>query len=368
MVMKKSYLLALIIALVATGWIVSGQLGGPGTAETRAKSAAHQPKRLQLVRTHVSRARQKKNEILLLGRTKASRKVVLRAETAGRVAAVGPREGAKLAAGQVILRLAMDDRKARLAEAQALLGQRRLEYQVAKDLSARKFRSETKLAEADAKQQAARAALERIRLDMARTNIRAPFAGTLEDRAVEIGDYLSIGAPVATFIDLSPIRIVAEIKESEIGAIRLGTQAIAMLPSDRVLVGRVSFISRVSSTKTRTFKVEVEADNSDGVIGEGMTARLRLDMGSVKAHFVSPAVLTLSDKGTIGVKSVDQGDRVRFHHVKLIDDGPGGMWLGGLPDEIRLITVGQEFVQTGQQVSPVPDKAQPLSSRQPGAL
>ena len=366
--MKKSHVLALVIALLAVGWIVSGQFIGPPNRPAENKPRPSKAERLPLVRVHVSHARQKKNEIILLGRTEESRKVGLRAETAGRAVALGANEGRKLGIGEMIVRLAMDDRRARLAQAEALLAQRRLEFQVAKDLRARKFRSETKLAEASAKLQAARAALAAIRLDMARTTIRAPFAGILEHRPVEIGDYLSIGAPVATLIDLTPILIVGNVKEREVGDIRMGAPARARLASGRELRGRISFVSSVGGARTRTFKVEIEAPNKDGAVRAGLTAELRLEMGNVKAHFVSPAVLTLSEAGAIGVKSVDDDDRVRFHSAQLIDDGPAGMWLTGLPDTIRLITVGQEFVRPGQKVKPVPDQAVPLSSRRRDAL
>ena len=92
---------------------------------------------------------------------------------------------------------------------------------------------------------------------------------------------------------------------------------------------------------------------SGGVIAEGVTAELKLELGRLKAHFLTPAVLTLSDKGELGVKVVDQDNIVRFHTVQLIDDTPEGMWLTGLPDEAELIVVGQEFVRTGQKVEGV---------------
>lgn len=366
--MKKSYALALTIALLAAGWIASGRFSEPQSRQTESRQASPKIEKLSMVRVHLSRARQKRKEIILLGRTQAWRKIALRAETAGRVIAIGARAGRKLRAGEVILRLALDDRPARRAEAEALLAQRRLEFQVAQDLSARKFRSATKLAEADAKLQAAKAALASIRLDVARTTIRAPFAGILESRPVEIGDYLSVGALVATLIDLTPIRIVGHVTEREVEAIRLGVPARARLASGRELAGRISFVASVGEARTRTFKVEMEAENTDGAVREGLTAELHLDLGSVQAHLVSPAVLTLSESGVIGVKSVGPDDRVRFHPVRLIDDGRDGMWLGGLPDKIKLITVGQEFVRTGQRVKPVPDQAVPLSSRRRTAL
>ena len=56
----------------------------------------------------------------------------------------------------------------------------------------------------------------------------------------------------------------------------------------------------------------------------------------------------------VGVKSVDASNKVQFHPVELVADTPQGMWLGGLPDQLTLITTGQEYVKVGQTVDPVP--------------
>jgi len=89
----------------------------------------------------------------------------------------------------------------------------------------------------------------------------------------------------------------------------------------------------------------------------GMTAQMRLKLDEVKAHRVSPAVLTLSENGVVGVKAVEAGGMVKFYAIELIADTLDGMWLGGLPQKATLITVGQEFVRAGQKVIAVPEGA-----------
>ena len=87
------------------------------------------------------------------------------------------------------------------------------------------------------------------------------------------------------------------------------------------------------------------------------------------AHFVTPALLSLADDGAIGLKTVDERNRVRFRPVDIIKDTPDGVWLGGLPAEVRVITVGQDFVSAGQEVAPVgPDEPSggPAGSRPGG--
>jgi len=77
---------------------------------------------------------------------------------------------------------------------------------------------------------------------------------------------------------------------------------------------------------------------------------------------VSPAVLTLSKDGLVGVKSVNNEGIVRFHEIQLVADTPQGMWLGGLPDHLTIISIGQEFVKVGQKVEPVPTSSPAVSA------
>ena len=229
----------------------------------------------------------------------------------------------------------------------------KISFNAAMRLSKKQFQSQVRLAEEKAKLETAKAALARTRLDLARTTVRSPINGFIETLPKSVGDYAAVGEVVATIVKLDPIRVVGQISERDVARIKRDEPAQAVLPDGRVLDGRVAYISRVGEASTRTFRVEVWIANPDGEVSEGMTAELRLPVGVERAHRVSPAVLTLNDSGIIGVKAVqiDGGTaRVVFHPVRVITDTSEGIWLSGLPANIDLITVGQEFVSAGQTV------------------
>ena len=71
---------------------------------------------------------------------------------------------------------------------------------------------------------------------------------------------------------------------------------------------------------------------------------------TVKAHRVSPSLFTLSDSGELGLRTVNSEDQVEFYPVAILEDSPNGAWVTGLPERVRLITVGHEFVAVGQTV------------------
>jgi multidrug efflux system membrane fusion protein len=366
--MRVSYFIAAGIAVVAVAWVVSGQFSDEATSNAAvnakdgvpadgAKPGQKAGKALVRVRVRRQTAEDRVNQVVVLGRTEASRKVDLKAETKGRIVAIGAREGEPVKKGDMIVRIAMDDRKAWLERAEARLEQRRMEYKAAKELSQRNFRSKTGLAAASAELSAARADVEAAKLDIARTEIHAPFDGVLETRTVEIGDVVKVDLQVATIVDLSPILVVGYVTENDVGRLKLGSEARARLVTGETVTGKISYIAAVADPASRTFRVEIEAPNEDRALVAGLTAELHLPQDTVRAHKVSPAVLTLNDEGQVGVKAVNADNTVVFYPVKIIADGDDGMWLGGLPETLTLITVGQEFVSVGETVIPVNEDA-----------
>src|SRR5690606_21030186 len=103
------------------------------------------------------------------------RRVEVKSETDARVIELAIDHGSRVKAGDVIARLAAGDRQARLAEARALLAQRRIEYAAAQKLSEKGFRAETQLAATEAELQAAEAAVTVAEVELGYTTIRAPF-------------------------------------------------------------------------------------------------------------------------------------------------------------------------------------------------
>lgn len=87
-----------------------------------------------------------------------------------------------------------------------------------------------------------------------------------------------------------------------------------------------------------------------------MTAELRLSTPPEIAVLASPALLSLNDDGKMGVKLVGDDNRVVFHEVSVLSATADGVWLAGLPENARLITVGAGFVEPGDLVNPVPEE------------
>ena len=292
-------------------------------------------------------------ELIVTGRTAANRDVELKVETSGRITEILVEEGDQVAAGDLIAKIAMDDRNEQLNRAQAQVEQHRIQYEASQELVESGWREKTSDAEDKADLQAALAELAAIRMDIARTDIVAPFDGVLDHLAIEVGDVVDVNDMIGTLYDFDPVLVVASVSEREVGHIGLGDVGHARLVTGGELDGTIRFVSQVAEPVTRTFRVELEVDNADGRIPHGLTADVVLPLATVPAHLISPSVLTLADDGTIGIKIVDDNDVVRFIPVTIIADRPDGIWVAGVPGTAVLITVGQDFVADGETVKPV---------------
>jgi multidrug efflux system membrane fusion protein len=354
---------ALLLSLALAGWLASRPLerwlrgGGDVPAATAslpaAASAAPTAPPRASVRVVESAAAPVTPELVINGRTEPARAVSLKAETGGRVVATPVPEGALVEAGAVLVRLDERDRRSRVAEMEARLEQRDLAYEAARRLGERQFQARTAVAEARAGLEAARAALHEARLDLERTEPRAPFAAVLEARAVEVGDYAEPGDEVARLVERDPFLVVGDAPETLAGRFRAGQEGRAALADGTEVLGRVRFVAGVADPGTRTFRVELEVPNPQGAIRAGMSARIVVPEPAVAAHRVSAAALVLGDDGSVGIQAVEgagEAGVVRFHEARIVKAGADAVWLAGLPERLRVVTTGQGFVRAGQAV------------------
>lgn len=350
----RSWLLPGGIIAVVTLWLASGQIGPNETARVGViEAAAPSSTQQHSVRVRTQSAEEIVRTIVVNGKTAPARIVELEAETDGRVEFVGAERGASLQRGDLIVRLDERDRAARLAQAEALVRQREVEYEGRKRLKSESYVSEAQLQEAVALLEAARAELMRARLDLDYMAIRAPFAGALQSRHVEVGDFVKSGDPIATFVDNRTIVVSANVSEFDAQAVTVGEPAEAHLATGEVVRGRIRYVAPVADEATRTFTVELEVDNGDGRLRAGGTAELRIPAETVQAHRVAPSLLTLDDAGNIGVKIINEQGEVEFVVADVALSTPDGIWLAGLPDTATIITVGQGFVVPGETVATI---------------
>jgi multidrug efflux system membrane fusion protein len=186
-------------------------------------------------------------------------------------------------------------------------------------------------------------------VELNRTEVKAPFSGYIE-KIVKPGNFLERGQICATIIQLNPITFVAEVPESDINKVTEGQQVVLNLITGETIEGKLTFVSKSASSLTRTFKVEAEIENKNGVIRDGITSEMIIKTSKIKAHKITPSVLMLNDKGILGIKIIRDLEIVKFLPITILEDSEDGIWVTGIPNQIQLITQGQGFVEDNQKV------------------
>lgn len=354
--MKKSYIIAAVMALGIAAWMLAGQLfQSPVTANVSADAAATAAEPMR-VSVRDAKAQAVERYIVAQGHAEPNRTVIVRAETSGQVENILKDEGAEVDAGDVIARLEVKDREALLERARARVREQENAYDASQSLGKKGFQTQRRSDETFSALQTARAEMEEARIALENTQVRAPFGGVLLTSDIEIGTYVEVNGQVATIVDNDPLVVRVQIPQHDIANVVAGGSAQIMFATGETRDGKVSFVAPRADIRTRTFRVEVEVANPDGKIPSGISVEARIPTGSVMAQFVSPAALSLNDKGVLGIKAVDKDNKVEFHAAKIVRSDVDGVWLTGLEDEERIITVGAGFVRVGEEVRPVLEK------------
>jgi len=162
-----------------------------------------------------------------------------------------------------------------------------------------------------------------------------------------------VGDALFALTDLNPIEIRAFASERQITHLYTGKTVRTRFLNNQEVEGTLTFLAPVANPDTRTFPVEISIPNPDYKILEGLTAQIFIPAEPEDVHRISPSILALDDDGVIGIKILDEDNRVIFNPVQIVADMPDYMLVGGLPETIKMITVGQDFVVPGQVVEPV---------------
>lgn len=355
--MKKTYVVAIIIGVVVTLWMTSGFLFPKKHSNAHKDAEFKTMTRTDIARVRVQHliAQAQRIEITLRGRTQAKRVVSIKAEMGGRVVATPVERGQRVKKGAVLCQLADDDHIALLQQARASLEKASIDYDGALKLREKNLLSVTSVAGSKAAVESAKANLKSAEVAVQRLTMRAPFAGFVEDRPAQVGDLIERSGTCARIIDESVVLASAQAAEREVAPLNIGQPVSVQLAGGGEVKGAITFVGRTADTQTRTYRIEATLNINGANVRDGGTAQIAVPLEEVMAYRISPAVLALDDAGQVGVRIVNSQKIVEFHPVQVVRESAEGVWVSGLPPEIDLITVGQEFVADGDKVEATPD-------------
>jgi membrane fusion protein, multidrug efflux system len=285
-----------------------------------------------------------------IGTVAAVRGVTVSADLAGIVYRINFESGKAVQQGEILVELDTRQEKAQLAAAEAQRDLARLSLERMRGLSAEGVAARADFDQAEATQKSADARVGEIRATIERKTIRAPFSGILGIRQVNLGQYLTEGAPVVPLQALDPIYVNFSVPQQQVARLRTGESVVVTAEGAGVsATGRVTAVDSVVDPATRNVQVQATLTNPGGKLRPGMFVQTSLTTGS------SDNVITLPASA---VSYAPYGDSVFV--VEDMKDPKGQSYRGvrqqfvklggGRGDQVAIVSgvkAGQEVVTSG---------------------
>lgn len=346
---EKPYILALIIVALLIIWMSSGV--SQTEQEEKHKSVDEHP--LAKVQVIKLQAQSVNKALSFYGKSEPDKLARVSARQAGEVEDIYVEEGQFVKQGALILELDKSDLQAQIGSATALLKQYTAEYEGAISLRDQGLQDKVQTMRSEALLAQGKARLAGLELQLERTKIHAPFDGVINKRLVQIGDYVGVGDTILELADLDPLIVSADVTQKEIIELHLEQAVLARVLNDKTYPGKIRYIASVADDGTNTFRVEAAFANPNMQYKAGFSTQLDIELDAAPAMLLSPAFMALDEAGNIGVKVIDEENKVVFKPVNLAKSSAEGVWLWGLGDSANVITLGQGFVREGDIVEPV---------------
>lgn len=356
--------LALLLGVALLAWLAFGDMQRFRQEAPEAQASA-QPS-LPRVAVKTSQAQAHTPHVILQGHLEPRQDVTLRARRAGEVIDLPLPQGANVDAGEQLVEIDPGDLPAQIERGEAQLALSRSELAGGQKLSGRNLVSDNELLRLKSAVAQSRADLAGLRESLADTHIEAPFAGVLDRLKIDRGDYLQPGEEIGLLVDIAHLEAKAWLPQRRADEVREGMPVTVTLLDGLALEGQVSFLASSAENATRSYPLEVSVANPQRLRIAGGSATLDIALPETPAHRISPALLVLDERGRLGVKSVADDATVRFMPVDIISADADQAWVGGLPDAVRLISLGGGFVDAGQRVEAVPAEQSAAQPASPG--
>jgi len=286
-----------------------------------------------------------------IGSVMAVHGVTVSADLPGIVEQIAFDSGRRIDAGDVLVRLDSSQERAQLAAAEAQRDLAQLNLERSRQLLEKGVVAQAEHDRLAAEAKTADARVGEIRATIQRKTIRAPFAGTLGLRQVNLGQYLNGGDPVVPLQSMDPIYVNFSVPQQDVAALRVGAEVRVAAESIAVArpSGRITAINSLVDEATRNVQVQATFQNPRGVLRPGMFVDVQVVLGTSRGVVALPAsaisyapygnsVFIVDDlKGPKG--ATYRGVRQQF--VKL---GPGR---GDQVAVVDGIQPGQEVVSSG---------------------
>jgi membrane fusion protein (multidrug efflux system) len=290
------------------------------------------------------------------GTLQAEMSVELKSEIEGLIAKIGFKEGQRVESGEILFQLSDSEQKAFFREMEASLALAKAIHARTLVLAERQIVSASQLDSAHAELAVAKARVERAKVNLERTTIRAPFNGFVGARSVDVGDRISSEDVLVQVDALDRLQLSFSVVESYSARVRPGisvTVVVAPFP-DKLFSGEVYFVSPTLDESTRRLPIKAWVPNPDQQLRPGLFAKIWVELSERTDALMIPESALVYDLEGAFVWVVDEENRAHRNPVDLGFQREGEIEVvKGLAPGSRVVASGVHKVADGFLVAPV---------------
>jgi membrane fusion protein, multidrug efflux system len=292
--MKRKIIIAIVIVLA-----IAAVLAGVKTWQIRTLVAAGQslippPETVSAAVVHEEKW---PDTLTAVGSINAKQGVTISPEIAGKVSEIAFESGAVVAQGDLLVRLDTSSEEAQLRAIEAQVELARLNTERTRQLRVNNTVSQSELDTAEATLKQNQANADNIRATIEKKNIRAPFAGQLGIRLVDLGELLDVGKPIVSLQALSPVYCDFSLPQQDLAQLRTGLPVRVISDSypAQVFEGTLTAMNPDLDQTTRSVQLQATFENGDKRLQPGMFVRVEVVFPEQQTVLAVPSTAILSE-------------------------------------------------------------------------
>ncbi|HLV13559.1 MAG TPA: efflux RND transporter periplasmic adaptor subunit [Xanthomarina sp.] len=316
-------------------------------------------KRIPLITTFQAKTEVFNHQLEIQGNVTTKSLIVITPEYNGILTNVYVKEGQKVKKGQLLAKIDDGGLSQQLAQLEIQTNLAKTTFERQKRLWDQNIGSEIQFLQAKSAYESQTEAINQLKEQIAKTNITAPFSGTIDDILTEQGSVVIAGqSQILRIVNLENMYIETEVPEKYISDITIGKHVVVDFPIlGKTIETKIRQVGDVINPANRTFKVEVSIPNEDQSIKPNLTARLKInDYTNPKAILIPQSIISENAQGeqyiyTITNKNLkDEGEVKRIIIKTGKTQGDDIEVLEGIEDGAEIVQEGARSVKDGQTV------------------
>ena len=294
----------------------------------------------------------------LQGRVETKQNIVLMPEMGCILTHMYVKNGQKVTKGQLLARIDDGGMGQQLAQMQIQSELAKTTFERQERLWKQKIGSEIQYLQAKSNFEGQQRAVNQMEIQVAKTGVRAPFSGTIDNVITEQGSVVSPGqTPLLRIVNLRNMYIKTDVPETYISSVTKGQQVYVSFPVlGKSLDAQIRQAGNFINPNNRTFKIEIDVPNTDNLIKPNLTARLRInDYTNENALLIPQNIISENAQGEQYIYVLKNIDNNKAQAQKVIiktgeTQGDVIEVLEGLNDGDQIINEGARSVEDGQSV------------------